>query len=536
MNLTTLGFLTGGLGLLLLARHYLVTGAEGVAGMFRRETWPRLARQRAGAACAGMVFGLLQQSAPAAGTALLAYQATGLLASGPALAALTAAHLGAALTCLLLVIPPGPQAWLPAGAAALLYLAVRGGRFRHTGLLLLGLAFTAAAATLLQAGWSDIAGRVAHVTALTATGGLWRCLLCGLLAAFCFRSTFVVFALTGTLWAAGGLTFAAAAVILLGELAGGALAVWLAAPAGNGDSRRSALAHLVVIMLCVLPALYVLSPALEALAAYERQWCDPLTLAPRLLAILGMGNLALVALLPRLGAAAVGLLLSLAAGTQPAAGTAAPSPLTVTALARQAPESALDFLAHDLAQLAGQVPALLEFGRQGLAGNRPDGEQFAAQQRVLAAAGARIEEGLSALTNRDLSPESARRLINLAHRQQALASITGQVQQFAAIAAQREYSDTVAGTIENFLEALDALLLTMSEATQRPQVGEIGMLLSATENRGATLERIRALYLAGEQTPAAADRAALLGIINHFEICAWSLHRYGELLFAAQTD
>ncbi|HNW91676.1 MAG TPA: hypothetical protein PKM88_02075 [bacterium] len=535
MNGVMMGGLAGGLGLLLLGQYYLTAGTEGAAGMFRRAGWPRLARQRGGVLLAGMLFGLLQQSAPAAIAAQLGYLVSGVLAPGLALAGLTAAPAGAALVCMLFIVPLGDQAWLLAGLAVMLFMALRSSRFRHLARILLGVALALAAAALLTESWSGVAADGLAAFSANNPGGLGRCLLAGVFGALLFRSTLVVFVLTATFWSAGGIGFAGATMVLLGELAGSALAGWLALPADMPAVRRLALAQLAVVMLTVLPLVLLLAPGVAALAELNRQWYAPLTLTPAALAPLGMANLALVLLLPRLLAAAAGLVLSPLAGLG-LAKTEVLQPVRLTGAVMAAPESAMDFIAHELARQAGRLPEYLEQARQALAGTGTGEAALTALERELQGQTARIEEGLSGMTNRDLSPESARRLINLAHRQQALVSVAGQVRQFAGIAARREFSAAVADTMENFLEALDALLLTMVEATQRPQVGEIGMLLSATENRGATLEKLRSVYLTGERTMELADRTALLGTINHFEICAWSLHRYGELLFAAETD
>ena len=159
-------------------------------------------------------------------------------------------------------------------------------------------------------------------------------------------------------------------------------------------------------------------------------------------------------------------------------------PMYIGAQALLAPETAPDLAEMEQMRLMRAIESYLEAARNG---------HDVSLKRLHAAAltlGEEIARFLESLMQQPTSGEVATRTISLRRKQETLRALEENIYLFAGT-LDRPGDQDLSGRL---LEALDTVLLTASDALKSRDEMDIEMLISMTDDRGATMERLRSRY------------------------------------------
>jgi phosphate:Na+ symporter len=196
------------------------------------------------------------------------------------------------------------------------------------------------------------------------------------------------------------------------------------------------------------------------------------------------------------------------------------------------PETAMDLVAKEHVRLIQRLPAYLEGVRTDPTSPQP--LSYAAMHQPFTVLAHEVYAFLQALFEQNLALPTSERLLNLMNRHSLLVSIEETVYQFVTAIEQTTSTETVRRLQQNFVEGLDALLLTGIEAMTSSDESDIDLLIRLTADRGDLMERIRNTYLSSETALGRSDKSLLLHITNLFEQIVWLLRRLGTLLKSTQ--
>lgn len=149
------------------------------------------------------------------------------------------------------------------------------------------------------------------------------------------------------------------------------------------------------------------------------------------------------------------------------------------------PETAPDLVALEQMRLMGVLEQYLETVRVGAGG-----AQLKLLHQAAVTLGEEISRFLEELVRRQLAGELAARIISFQRKAETLRSLEENVFLFAATLEQRG-AEELPGRL---VEALDTILLSAADALKSKEALDIDLLISMTDDRGATMERLRTRY------------------------------------------
>jgi phosphate:Na+ symporter len=197
------------------------------------------------------------------------------------------------------------------------------------------------------------------------------------------------------------------------------------------------------------------------------------------------------------------------------------------------PETALDLVEKEQTRLIARLPDYLNVLRVDMASkSRLDCPALHSSFVLLAR---EVESYCKAMVDMQHPAHVSERLINLQSRQSLIEFLEDGVYQLVTTVRHTCYSDRLAPLIQSFVEALDFLLLTASEAATTANADDAKLLGELCADRGDLMGSIRKLYLSSEQEFIAQEKALLLGLTSLFERIVWIVRRLAGLLEKNQS-
>ena len=192
------------------------------------------------------------------------------------------------------------------------------------------------------------------------------------------------------------------------------------------------------------------------------------------------------------------------------------------------PETAMDLVEREQLRLVKRFPIYMG----GLRTTLSAGEQFnfPSVHDPFKSVSTEVQSFLNELHAKDLPRDSSDRFLNLLNRQNLIDSIEDNVYQMAGSVYRLNRSDNLKEQILNFVEGLDAILLTAVDAVKGLDKSDVETLIQITSDRSGLMEKIRETYLSGEHQLGPEEKSLLLYITNLFELIVWLLRRLGNSL------
>jgi phosphate:Na+ symporter len=148
------------------------------------------------------------------------------------------------------------------------------------------------------------------------------------------------------------------------------------------------------------------------------------------------------------------------------------------------PETAPDLVALEQMRVMRALEEYLHAVRSG------DGRPLKALHKGAVALGDEITRFLEALVQQQLASDLAARVIAFQRKEETLRALEENVFLFAST-LERRGTEELAG---HLVEALDTILLTASDALKSKDSIDINLLITMTDDRGSTMERLRTRY------------------------------------------
>ncbi|MBI3927675.1 MAG: Na/Pi cotransporter family protein [Armatimonadetes bacterium] len=192
------------------------------------------------------------------------------------------------------------------------------------------------------------------------------------------------------------------------------------------------------------------------------------------------------------------------------------------------PETAIDLAQKEQQRLVLRFPDFMDYARA-----EPDqapAVDFETAHAAFSAVAAEVDEFLTSLVNRDTTPATSLRLLNTVNRHTIIKSIENNLSSLVGTVRAADYSPALQILVGNFIEGLDAILLSTNDAFESQEPEDIDLLIEITADRGQLMERLRSTYLSAEASFDLRDKSALFYITTLFERTVWLLNRLGQLL------
>jgi phosphate:Na+ symporter len=189
------------------------------------------------------------------------------------------------------------------------------------------------------------------------------------------------------------------------------------------------------------------------------------------------------------------------------------------------PETAMDLVEKEQLRLVERLPLYMAGLRSALSA----GEKFnlSSIHDPFKSVSTEVQFFLNELHAKDLPRLSSDRFLNLLNRQNNIDSIEDNVYRLAVSVYGSNCSDNLKELILNFVEGLDAILLTAVDAVEGLDKSDVETLIKITSDRGGLMGKIRDIYLSSEHQLSPDEKSLLLYITNLFELIVWLLRRLG---------
>lgn len=131
----------------------------------------------------------------------------------------------------------------------------------------------------------------------------------------------------------------------------------------------------------------------------------------------------------------------------------------------------------------------------------------------------------SDLLSKDLSTEATEQIVTLSNRQRFLDGLEELLYEMTHVLASLAGTGLGATLFSSFLESLDVLMVTTSEALETGDPEEIEVLVELTRDRSEVMSKVRKTYLTGEHDLGMEDRMNLLMITGLWERAVWAFSK-----------
>ena len=253
----------GGLGIFLLGMKNMSEGMQAVAGDKLRRLIGSVTNHPFVACLVGTAITCLIQSSSVTTVMVVGMVNAGLMTLMQAIGVILGANIGTTITGWILVIKIGKYGLPLLGVAAFFYLFSKRDRSRYTAMMLLGLGMVFFGLQLMKTGFAplkDMPGFEAWFShfSLGAYSGhipywaVMRCCLVGAILTAVVQSSSATLGITIGLALVGGIDFATAAALVLGENIGTCITALLASLGASTNAKRAAYAHMFVNLIGVL--------------------------------------------------------------------------------------------------------------------------------------------------------------------------------------------------------------------------------------------------------------------------------------------
>ena len=139
-----------------------------------------------------------------------------------------------------------------------------------------------------------------------------------------------------------------------------------------------------------------------------------------------------------------------------------------------------------------------------------------------------LGEALSELGKNHLEIAESEQLIILTNRNGLLNTLHRSLTEFSVAARSAKSSQPLMELAEIVNEALDTLLLTVSDAYESGQAKDLAVVWEATRDRSEKMRKIRQKFMVRELPLQELERSDLIGLTNGFERSVWIMHKFIE--------
>jgi phosphate:Na+ symporter len=192
------------------------------------------------------------------------------------------------------------------------------------------------------------------------------------------------------------------------------------------------------------------------------------------------------------------------------------------------PETALDLAEKEQARLIGRLPTYLTALRPTPGQKTKVDVQD--MHRAFGLLWSEVDSFLTTLLHMPLTNKTAARVTNVHNRNGVIRLLEETLHHLVTSVSSSPRSPRLDDLVDNFVEALDFILLTAGDAAANREPDDARLLAGLCADRGEMMGKIRALYLSGELELGPKDKSLLLDLTTQFDRIVWMLGRYAGLI------
>lgn len=249
--------LIGGLGIFLLGMRYMSEGMQAIAGDNLRRLINAVTNNRFMATGVGTLVTCVVQSSSVTTVLVIGSVNGGLMNLSQAIGVIMGANIGTTITGWILVLKIGKYGLPLLGAMALVYLFIKGDRWRFWALSLMGVGMVFFGLELMKDACAiikEMPDFEAWFQKFDADNyfGVFKCIMVGCILTIVVQSSSATLGITISLATQGIISFETAAALVLGENIGTTITAYLASLGATVNARRAAYFHMIFNLVGVL--------------------------------------------------------------------------------------------------------------------------------------------------------------------------------------------------------------------------------------------------------------------------------------------
>lgn len=515
----------GGLGMFFAGMYFLKENLKKLTNRRFKQLVANWTRRPASGVALGIAAGGIMQSTTAVTFILASMIASGLLTIAAALPIVIGANIGATFLVLLASLDVRILVLFLLGVTGLSFTFERLANFRTVSAAVFGVALVFFGLKMLQTGVIPLTQEPWFTQLLSLAGASYLLpLLVAIVLTVLAQSAGSVVLITIALAAAGGLTFEQAMMAIYGANLGSSCQSLLLSSHLRGRPKQMVMFEVlfnacaaVVLVILFFVEQYGDIPLVEALA-------KSLASRPAL-------QLALIEVIFNVVGAI--LMLSIRRWVETFLARRFPTlpdeddsrPAFILDEAIQEPETALDLAQLEQGRLASYLPRWLETAR---ARSRTGLADLDRQNQSFIALAGTLRDFLRGLRDAPLDLRGYDRLNDSINRQRLLDGLNETIVELARTSLRTDDDSLTRQLLDNVIEGLDAVLLTMVAALNERSVEDRALFYAVTRSRGDVMQRLRADYLVADAELSLAHKGTVLIVTNLAERALWLLGQLAD--------
>ena len=537
----TLFKVAGGLAIFLFGMKNMSEGISVVGSKRLRKIISSVTDNRLMAVGAGIVITVLFQSSSLSTALVVGFVNSGIMTLMQSVGIILGANIGTTTIGWLIALNIGKQGLLLLAVGIFLLLFSKSERFHFVALVIMGLGMIFYGLELMKDGLKplrampEFVGWFQYFVADTYWG-VMKCALAGCVVTILVQSSSATLGITMSLAATDVIGFKTAAALVLGENLGTTATAFFASIGTKTNARRAAYAHMLFNLTGVawITAIFPLYMNLiEEIVHFGRNTFETGSMVMTKIALVHSGfNIANTLLFLPFMPLFVRGIIRLVPDSQEAEDSFEPQFITEQSLA--SPELALELLKKEQFALLERLPSYMSSLRD-LPSPSPAPDLETAHRAFVSVA-KELNSFSAELVDKNLSLETSEEVLNIMQRQDLIVSIEEALFHFVETIRGARASQAIRSLCSNFVEGLDAILLTTIDALGSNDKIDVDMLVTITADKSELMERIHKTYLSSSSDLELSDKSSLLSIVNLFERIAWLLRKFGGLLAAEQSE
>ena len=525
----------GGLAIFLFGMKSMSEGMKAVAGRRMRRIIASVTDNPFMAVVAGITVTFLLQSSSITTVLVVGFVNSGLMMLTQAIGVILGANIGTTITGWILALEVGKYGLVILAAGVFMLFVAKGERTRFIAGVIMGLGMIFYGLELMKEGFKPMRQMPEFVEWFSyfkanSYFGVLKCALAGCILTLIVQSSSATLGITMGLAATHVIPFETAAALVLGENLGTTITAIFASIGAKSNAKRAAYSHVLLNFLGVawITAVFpVYMDILERFVALgSRLFGMPVNVMTKIALVHTGFNLLntflFLPLIPLLAWAVTKMV-------PDKADTADISkPKFINDQVLNSPDIALDLLEREQNHLVKTLQGYVDVIRKE--GSAP---QLSRLHNALLEVFKEVEDFSAELVDKELSLELSERVLQAVNRQGLIVSVESSLFQLGDYLARLPSPDALNRPAANFIEGLDAILQTATDAIESSDPHDVDILLAITADKGDVIKKIHGTYLSAQSTLEFQDKSILLNISSLFERIVWTLNKLGLLMHPA---
>ena len=522
----------GGLAIFLFGMKNMSEGMKAVAGGRMRRIIASVTDKPFMAVASGVAVTFLLQSSSITTVLVVGFVNSGLMMLTQAIGVILGANIGTTITGWILALKVGKYGLVILAAGVFMLFVARAERMRFIAGVIMGLGMIFYGLELMKEGFKPMRQMPEFVEWFSYFSaesylGVLKCALVGCVLTVIVQSSSATLGITMGLAATRVIPFETAAALVLGENLGTTITAILASIGAKTAAKRTAYSHVLFNLIGVawITAVFPVYIKLidHLVASGSRLLGTPSNVMAKIALVHSgfnlMNTLLFLPLIPLLALVVTRLVPDMT-DTEDIS-----KPKFLNDQALKSPDIALDLLEREQNHLIKTLQGHIGVIRTENAESR--GKDLSTLHHAFVEVFREVEEFATELVDRKLSLDLSQRVLQAVNRQDLIVSAENSLFQLGEYLGRLPDTGVPKGEADNFIEGLDAILQTASDAIDSSDPVDVEILLAITADKSDVIKEIHDGYLSAQFDLPLQDKSVLLNISNLFERIVWTLHKLG---------